>query len=114
MAKSHSGMGTAVNFGNGGRAEQAGKRHVGKSRTATQWRQDFKVGQEVMSREEQGWVQVTAGMSRMGEGNEQILRIAKPRGPGTRAILRRMATAAQDRMGISGRAGLGSRGGTQV
>ena len=69
MAKSHSGMGTAVNFGNGGRAEQAGKRHVGKSRTATQWRQDFKVGQELMSREEQGWVQVTAGMSRTGEGD---------------------------------------------
>ena len=69
MAKSQSGMGTAVDFGNGGRAEQAGKRHVGKSRTATQWRQDFKVGQELMSREEQGWVQVTAGMSRMGEGD---------------------------------------------
>ena len=110
MAKSHSGMGTAVDFGNGGRAEQAGKRHVGKSRTATQWRQDFKVGQELMSREEQGWVQVTAGMSRMGEGDGTD----SPHRKATRA--RGESNTEEDgycgagQDGISGRAGLGSRG----
>ena len=61
---------TAVDFGIGGRAEPAEQQgHVGKRRTAAQWRQDFKVGQGLMSSAEQGWVQVTAGMSTMGEGD---------------------------------------------